>query len=129
VILGLPGETRADARFTAETLAAAAVDGVKLHSLYVVKGTRLEALFRAGDYRCLAREDYADLAADVLERLPARVVVQRLTGDPHPDELAAPDWCLDKTATLAAIRRALERRDTWQGRLCGEARSAPQGAA
>ncbi|NLF18155.1 MAG: TIGR01212 family radical SAM protein [Lentisphaerae bacterium] len=131
VILGLPGETREDARFTAGALAAGGVDGVKIHSLYVVKGTRLESLFLRGGYRCLGREEYAELVADVLERLPARMVVQRLTGDPHPDELAAPDWCRDKPATLAAIRLALERRDTWQGRLCGEARRTllPKGAA
>jgi radical SAM protein (TIGR01212 family) len=129
VILGLPHETRADMRFTARTLAAADIDGVKIHSLYVVRGTPMEAQFQAGDYRCLEQEEYADLVADVLERLPARVVIQRLTGDPHPDELAAPSWCRDKTATLAAIRRALEHRDTWQGRLCGDSRSRRSGAS
>lgn len=129
VILGLPNETRADMRFTAGTLADAQIDGVKIHSLYVVKGTPLEAMRQAGAYRCLERTEYADLVADVLERLPARVVIQRLTGDPHPDELAAPDWCLDKAATLAAIRLALERRDTWQGKLCGDGRRPPPGVA
>lgn len=124
IILGLPGETPSDMRYTARTLAAAGVDGVKIHSLYVVKGKRLEARFNAGDYRCLEQEEYAELAVDVLERLPARVVVQRLTGDPHPDELTAPQWCRDKQATLAAIRAALTRRDTWQGRLCGDSRNA-----
>jgi uncharacterized protein len=122
LILGLPNETRADMRFTARVLAAADIDGVKLHSLYVVRGTRLEAQFKAGGYRCLKREEYADLVADVLERLPARVVIQRLTGDPHPDELSAPSWCQDKAGTLAAIRDTLEHRDTWQGRLCGNSR-------
>lgn len=125
IILGLPNETRADMQFTAATLAAAEVDGVKIHSLYVVKGTRLEAQFKAGHYRCLEREEYADLVVDVLERLPARVVIQRLTGDPHPDELTAPDWCRDKRASLVAIRIAMERRDTWQGKLCGDSRNTP----
>ena len=120
VILGLPGENRADMHFTAETLAAAGVEGVKIHSLYVVKSTALEELFRSGAYRCLEQAEYADLVVDVLERLPARVVIQRLTGDPHPEELAAPGWCRDKTATLVAIRRCLEERRTWQGRLCGD---------
>jgi len=120
VILGLPGETRADIRFTAEILAAAGVDGVKIHGLYVIAGTALEAQFKAGAYRCLEQAEYADLVVDVLERLPARVVIQRLTGDPHPEELTAPAWCRDKTATLTAIRRRLEERQTWQGRLCGE---------
>ena len=128
VILGLPEETREDMRFTARTLADAGIDGVKIHSLYVVKGTRLEALFQAGEYRCLDRPEYVDLVVDVLERLPARTVIQRLTGDPHPEELAAPDWCLDKAGTLADIRKALERRDTWQGRLCGALRPNPSPA-
>jgi hypothetical protein len=129
IILGLPNETRADMQFTAATLAAAEIDGVKIHSLYVVKGTPLETQFLAGHYRCLEREEYADLVVDVLERLPARVVIQRLTGDPHPEELTAPGWCRDKRATLAAIRIALERRDTWQGRCCGDLRSAPSPAS
>lgn len=125
MILGLPEETREDMRFTAGTLANAGIDGIKIHSLYVVKGTRLEALFQAGEYRCLERPEYVDLVVDVLERLPARTVIQRLTGDPHPEELAAPEWCLDKAGTLADIRMALERRDTWQGRLCGARRPTP----
>lgn len=119
VILGLPGESDADARFTADTLAAAGVDGVKIHNLYVIKGTRLEALLRAGAYRCLNRQEYVDQVVEVLERLPARTVVQRLTGDPHPEELAAPTWSRDKAGTLKAIHEALERRDTWQGKRCG----------
>jgi hypothetical protein len=129
VILGLPGESRADMRFTADTLAAEGVDGVKIHSLYVVKGTALEAWFNSGGYRCLEQAEYADLVVDVLERLPARVVIQRLTGDPHPAELAAPSWCLDKTGTLAAIRRCLEQRASWQGRLRGESPGGPPAAA
>jgi hypothetical protein len=128
-ILGLPGESAADARFTAETLAFAGIDGVKLHNLYVVKGTRLEALLRSGAYRCLERQEYVEQVVDVLERLPARTVIQRLTGDPHPEELAAPSWSREKAATLKAIHEALERRGTWQGRLCADGAPAPPGVS
>lgn len=124
IILGLPGETATDARFTAQTLAAAGIDGVKIHNLYVVKGTRLEVHFRSGAYRCLERPEYVEQVVDVLERLPARAVIQRLTGDPHPEELAAPEWSRDKAGTLKAIHEALERRDTWQGKISGEDGSA-----
>jgi len=120
VILGLPGETGEEARFTAQTLADAGIDGVKLHNLYVVKGTRLETLFRTGEYRCLERQAYVDQVVDVLERLPRQVVIQRLTGDPHPEELVAPQWSLDKARTLKSIREALEHGGTWQGRLYGK---------
>jgi hypothetical protein len=119
VILGLPNETAADMRATARSLADIGIDGLKLHTLYVVKGTPLEKLYREGGYRCMEREEYIACVCDFLERIPAGVVVQRLTGDPHPQELVAPRWCLDKAAALAGIRAALERRDTRQGRLAG----------
>lgn len=122
VILGLPGETRADMRFTATTLAAAGIDDLKLHALYVVRGTPLEALWGAGAFRCLEQSEYVAAACDFIERTPAEVVFQRLTSDPHPEELAAPAWCRDKKATVAMIRAELERRDTWQGRLLGAPR-------
>lgn len=118
VILGLPRETPEDMRFTARTLAAAGIDGLKLHVLYVVKGTGLETLYRRGEFRCLDQAEYIERVCDFLERTPARVVIQRLTGDPHPAELVAPGWCRDKAATLAGIQEALERRDTRQGEKC-----------
>jgi hypothetical protein len=44
------------------------------------------------------------------------MVIQRLTGDPHPNELVAPTWSLKKTETIALIRKTLKIRDTWQGK-------------
>lgn len=105
---------------TADLLAELAVDGVKIHLLYVIQGTRLEALYRAGHYRCLRQRQYVDLVCDFIERLPQRMVIQRLTGDPHPRELAAPDWALRKTETLSLIRQNFEKRDSWQGKALGE---------
>ena len=117
VILGLPGETRSDILQTARTISDLGIDGVKLHLLYVVKGTPLEALYRQGDYRCLEQQAYIDLVCDFLERIPPEMVIQRLTGDPHPEELVAPQWSRKKTETLRKINETLEQRDSWQGRF------------
>lgn len=117
VILGLPGEQRADMLQTAETIAELGIEGVKIHLLYVVKGTRLEHLYQQGGYRCLAQQEYIDLVCDFLERIPPEIIIQRLTGDPHPHELIAPRWALRKSETLAKIQQTLEKRDTWQGRF------------
>ena len=116
VILGLPHETRQDMLNTAAMIAKLGIDGVKLHLLYVVRGTRLEALYRQSDFKCLEQQAYVDLVCDFLERIPAEMVVQRLTGDPHPEELLAPRWSLKKSETLNLIRRTLEKRDSWQGK-------------
>lgn len=116
IILGLPRETGDDMRATADFIARLPVDGVKLHLLYVVRGTPMEALYRSGKYRCLEQAEYVELVCDVLERLPQRVVIQRLTGDPHREELVAPGWALKKGETLESIRRRLMERDSFQGK-------------
>ncbi len=121
VILGLPGEDRSMMLETADALASLGIDGVKLHLLYVVRGTPLARMYRRGLYKCLSRQRYLELVCDFLERLPPEMVIQRLTGDPHRRQLLAPQWALEKQANLEAIRQKLEERNTWQGRLRGAA--------
>ena len=118
IILGLPGENRHHMMETADFIASMGIDGIKLHLLYVVKGTPLEHLYRKGDYTCLEQRAYVDRVCDFLERIPADIVIQRLTGDPHPEELVAPQWSLRKTETLNLIRQTLEDRDSNQGKYC-----------
>ena len=116
VILGLPGESRSDMLATADYIGRLGIDGVKLHLLYVVRGTGLERLYNQGRYRCLGQQEYAGLVCDFLERLPADMVIQRLHSDPHPDELVAPGWALDKNEIRKIILRMLAERDSWQGK-------------
>ncbi len=117
VILGLPNENKTHMLGTAKAVSDLGIDGIKLHLLYVIKGTRLEALYRAGRYKCLEQQEYVDLVCDFLEHIPKDMVIQRLTGDPHPEELVAPQWSLKKTETLHRIRDTLKKRDSWQGKF------------
>lgn len=117
IILGLPGESHDMMRASADFIAELPIDGVKLHLLYIIKDTPMEQLWDRGRYRCLEQNEYVDLVCDVIERLPQRMVIQRLTGDPHPHELVAPQWALRKGETLNMIKVRLVERDTWQGKL------------
>ncbi|MGD8367104.1 MAG: TIGR01212 family radical SAM protein [Desulfobacterales bacterium] len=125
VILGLPGEGRREMMETADFVSKAGIDGVKIHLLYVARGTELERMYRSGDYRCLDQDEYVSLVCEFIERLPEKVVIQRLTGDPHRNELVAPAWSLDKTGTLAMIRQRLEETDAWQGKRHVSLENAP----
>jgi uncharacterized protein len=116
VILGLPGESRRDMLATADAVAALGVDGVKLHLLYVVRGTAMEALYHSGRYRCLEQREYAELVCDFIQRLPESMIIQRLTGDPHPRELVAPAWSLQKRKTLDLIHKIFQEKKAWQGK-------------
>jgi radical SAM protein (TIGR01212 family) len=120
IILGLPGETREMMLQTARFLGSLPIDGVKIHLLYIVKDAPLAMLYEKGEYKCLEKEAYVDLVVDVLEYLPSEMVIQRLTGDASEEELIAPLWARHKSDILERIRRRLEERDTWQGRLFGQ---------
>lgn len=119
VILGLPGEGPAELAATARYLASLPLQGVKIHLLYVIRGSGLARLFQAGEYLCLEEAEYVGLVADFLELLPAHLVIHRLTGDPHPGELLAPAWCLGKSRVLKAIRAEFARRGSRQGSRAG----------
>ena len=117
VILGLPNERKAHMLKTADAIAGLEMDGIKIHLLYVVKGTKLDRLYNRKKYKCLEQEEYVDIVCDFIERIPKNMVIQRLTGDPHPEELVAPRWSVKKAETLALIKETLEKRDSWQGKL------------
>jgi len=123
VILGLPGEGREQMLETAEQLAALGVEGVKLHNLHVLAGSRLEESFRAGEIGLLSMDEYVGLVCDLLERLRPQTVVQRLLSSAPDPFLVAPLWCREKPLFLRKVREEFARRGTVQGALCAPGHS------
>ena len=119
IILGLPGESRRQMLETADAVAGLGIQGVKLHLLYVVRDTPLAALYRQGGYRCLEQQAYVNLVCDFIERLPESMIIHRLTGDPHPGELIAPQWALQKRETMQRIDQRFVDCRTWQSKRYG----------
>jgi radical SAM protein (TIGR01212 family) len=115
VILGLPGETREEMLAMASELNRLGVDGVKLHMLHVMKGTKLAEMHGRGEVDLLDRDGYAGLICEFLELLDPRILIHRLTGDGGHDNLIAPLWSLKKFEILNLIDAEMERRGTWQG--------------
>jgi uncharacterized protein len=116
-IIGLPGEGLDDYLATAALISDLPVTDVKIHLLYVVKGTALERMFLRGEYRPLGMDEYAQAVTAFIARLRDDIVIQRITGDPHPEELAAPEWALRKTQVRDAVHRELEKSGLCQGSL------------
>ncbi len=116
VILGLPFEKKQQMLETARIISGMGIDGIKFHHLSVLKGTALEQLYNNGSYHCLEQNEYMDIVCDFLELLPEEMIIQRITGDPHEDELIAPLWSRRKSETLHLITRTLAARGSWQGK-------------
>jgi hypothetical protein len=102
---------------TARFLASQDIQAVKIHLLYIVRGTVLEQWYRAGTFQCLSREEYTAIVAEFLALLPPHVIIQRLTGDPHPQELVAPAWAREKQQNLHAIRTYMKGHGLYQGKF------------
>lgn len=116
LIFGLPGESHEMMMESVKTVAALAPDQVKLHLLYVIKGTRLAELYESGRYLPMEREEYIRTVCDALELLPPETVIGRLTGDGAEDTLLAPLWSRKKTTVVNDIDKELYCRNSWQGK-------------
>lgn len=115
IILGLPGETKEDMLKTAEKLAELKVDGVKIHMLCALEGTKLSELYNAAEISLLSEEEYIEIVCDFLEILPPETTIHRLAGNGLKKELIAPRWIGKKMDTLNKIDRELIRRNSYQG--------------
>ena len=124
LIFGLPGESEVDmlnsVKFVAEQnrhdspvvepVETTRYDdkwGLKITSLYVLQNTRLAALYEAGQYQPLSKEQYFALLQKALPLLPENCVVHRLTGDPPKKILIAPNWTMDKRRVLNELMRII----------------------
>ena len=117
VILGIPGETWADMMETAVLLSQMPVQGVKIHHLHVISGTRLANIYCDGMIKILSLKEYVSCLCDFLERLRPDIVIHRIVGDREEDSLIAPRWSIHKGTVQTAVDEEFKRRGTWQGFL------------
>lgn len=115
LIIGLPGETRDDIMNSARWVVELGIDSIKLHHLYVARDTELAKLHDLGQVRILPLEEYIPLVCDILEILPPKMVVQRVTGELSGEYLIAPKWGVSKGGIIRMIDEELARRGTQQG--------------
>ncbi|MCH5204689.1 MAG: TIGR01212 family radical SAM protein [Oscillospiraceae bacterium] len=116
IINGLPNEDIPMMLETARVIGKLRVDGVKIHSCHVMRGTRLAELYESGEYTPITFEEYIETVVRQLEVLPKETVIERLTGDGDKALLIAPDWSRDKIAVLGGIDKKIAQLDAFQGK-------------
>ena len=83
--------------------------------LHIVSDTALARLYSEKHFHVLTRDEYVDIVCDQLELLRSDIVINRITGDPDPNELIEPTWLIKKFCVLNEIDKEMARRDTYQG--------------
>jgi radical SAM protein (TIGR01212 family) len=115
LIIGLPGEDGTHAMTSLQQVLSMGVDGLKLHPLHVVKGTRLAGQWRRGEYGALSQKDYVDIVVQMVANTPSNIVYHRLTGTAAENILLAPAWCARKWQVLNAMTERFAELGCCQG--------------
>lgn len=113
VIFGL-WESHDEIMQTAQTLAKLGIDGVKIHMLVALEGTKLAQIYNQGEITFMSEEDYINTVCDFLEYLPQATTIHRLAGNGLKKELIAPRWIGKKLDCLNKIDREFIRRNSYQ---------------
>lgn len=115
IMVGLPGETHEDIVKTVKFLNEQKIDGIKIHSTYVLKDTVLEKLYNEGKYIPLTYEEYMDELIYIITHLREDIVIHRFSGDPPKDLLVDPDWMNHKKWIMNGLNRRMKEEDLRQG--------------
>ncbi len=92
VIIGLPWENDLDIIETAKILNVLGVDEVKVHSLYIVKNTKLAKMYENKEFELVSKEVFMDRVILFLRHLNEDVVVQRLLGRVPEEDSVFCNW-------------------------------------
>ena len=114
VIFGL-WESHDEIMQTAQRLATLGIDGVKIHMLCALEGTKLANMYKNGEIDFMSEDEYIQTVCDFLEYLPQTTTIHRLAGNGLSTELIAPRWIGKKLDCLNKIDREFLKRNSWQG--------------
>ncbi len=117
MILGLIGENDENMIKSAQAVAELLPDEVKIHLLYVLKGTEMGAIYEKNGYEAMSMEEYVALVVRALERFSPKTVIGRLTGDAPRNALLSPLWSLKKGMILNEIDKRFYTQNSWQGKF------------
>ena len=115
IMVGLPNETFDDVKNTVDFVNSLNIQGLKIHSTYVIKDTYLYNMYVSGKYIPLTLEEYLNSLTYILTHVNPNIVIHRISGDAPKDILVAPSWNSHKKLVLNGIEKILKEQNLYQG--------------
>ncbi|WP_406040454.1 TIGR01212 family radical SAM protein [Succinimonas sp.] len=109
IIVGLPGEGLMHSLTTLGRVLDTGADALKLHQLHIVRGSQMEREYRRGEIAALSLEEYARIAALMIQHTPENVLYERVGASALSGMLVAPDWAAKRWPVINAITAILAR--------------------
>lgn len=115
IMVGLPNETFEDIKNTVDFLNKHNIQGLKIHSCYVVDNTVLAKMYKSGNYTPITLEYYLETASYILTHINPEIIIHKISGDAPKDLLLAPKWNLHKKWIMNGLDKLLKEKDLYQG--------------
>ena len=115
IINGLPYETKEEMLETINFINQLDIQGVKIHSLLVLKNTALAKLYEKEQFPLLSLEEYVDITVTQIEHLRDDIIIHRVGADSSLEDLIAPLWTRKKLVVMNEIDKLLRKKDSYQG--------------
>lgn len=116
LMVGLPNESFEDVKNTVEFINKHNIQGIKIHSTYVVENTVLCQMYKNGSYTPITLDYYIETASYILTHINPNIIIHKISGDAPKDLLVAPSWNLHKKWIINGIDKYLRENDLWQGK-------------
>ena len=116
IIKGLPNETYEDMMNTSSFINKLDVQGIKIHSLLVLKNTLLAKQYEEKPFHILSLEEYVKITVDQITHLNPNIIIHRLAADGVFDDLIQPLWTRKKLVVMNEIDKLLRKNDEYQGK-------------
>lgn len=120
LILNLPGATMDDTVLAVEMLNRYQVERVKLHSLYIPKGSAIAKDFQAGRLDLIGEMDYYDRLEAFIQRAHPKMIIERLFGRAPEEDSLFCNWDRSWRYLQNEFERRLSDKHIFQGELYDE---------
>ena len=115
IMVGLPNESFEDIKQTVEFLNKHNIQGLKIHSCYVVENTKLAKLYQDGNYSPISLDEYLEYASYIITHINPNIILHKVSGDAPKDLLIAPEWNSHKKWILNGLDKLLTEKNLYQG--------------
>ena len=116
IINGLPNETENDMINTIKYINKLDIQGIKIHSLLVLKDTILADIYSKNKFDIMDLNKYVEIVCKQISILRPDIIIHRLAADGNEDDLIEPLWTKKKMVVMNEIDKYLRKNNLYQGK-------------
>ncbi len=115
IINGLPYEDFSMMLDTAKYLNSLDIQGVKIHSLLILEGTKMAEDYKKEPFKIMTLEEYIKIVVAQIRVLNPNIIIHRLAADGVINDLIEPKWTIKKMVVMNEIDKYMRKYNYYQG--------------